>query len=145
MIDCAITGTLGGYKAKWYDGARYLFALPINWGAGLSGANVASWRKLDADTQKILQAEYAKLEKAIYEQNVRENDLGLACNTGGTCSEGPAAKMVLVQPPAGDVELRKKALVEQVLPRWAARCGAACVKTWNETVGASVGLVAAAK
>lgn len=145
VIDCAITGTLGGYKAKWHDGARYLFALPINWGAGLSGMNANSWRKLDAETQKTLLAEYAKLEKEIYAQNVRENDLGLACNTGGACSEGPAAKMTLVQPPAGDVELRRKALLEQVLPRWAARCGAACVKTWNETVGASVGLTAAAK
>lgn len=145
VIDCAITGTLGGYKAKWHDGAKYLFALPINWGAGLSGMNMASWRKLDAVTQATLQEQYAKLEKAIYEQNVRENDLGLACNTGGACSEGPAAKMTLVQPTAADVELRKKALVEQVLPRWAQRCGAACVKSWNETVGKVAGLTAAAR
>ncbi|MCC7100905.1 MAG: TRAP transporter substrate-binding protein [Rubrivivax sp.] len=145
VIDCAITGTLGGYKAKWYDGAKYLFALPINWGAGLSGMNMGSWRKLDAGTQKTLQEQYAKLEQAIYHQNVRENDLGLACNTGGACSEGPAANMTLVQPSTVDVELRKKALVEQVLPRWAARCGAACVKTWNDTVGKTVGLHAAAK
>lgn len=145
VIDCAITGTLGGYKAKWHDGAKYLFALPINWGAGLSGMNMASWRKLDAATQATLQEQYAKLEKAIYEQNVRENDLGLACNTGGACSEGPAAKMTLVQPTAADVELRKKALVEQVLPRWAQRCGAACVKSWNETVGKVAGLTAAAR
>jgi TRAP-type C4-dicarboxylate transport system substrate-binding protein len=145
VIDCAITGTLGGYKAKWHDGAKYLFALPINWGAGLSGMNMASWRKLDAVTQATLQEQYAKLEKAIYEQNVRENDLGLACNTGGACSEGPAAKMTLVQPTAADVELRKKALVEQVLPRWAQRCGAACMKSWNETVGKVAGLTAAAR
>lgn len=145
VIDCAITGTLGGYKAKWYDGAKYLFALPINWGAGLSGMNMGSWRKLDPATQKTLQEQYAKLEQAIYQQNVRENDLGLACNTGGACSEGPAANMTLVRPSAADVELRKKALVEQVLPRWAARCGAACVKTWNNTVGKTVGLTASAK
>ena len=145
VIDCAITGTLGGYKAKWHDGAKYLFALPINWGAGLSGMNMASWRKLDAGTQKTLQEQYAKLEQAIYQQNVRENDLGLACNTGGACSEGPAANMTLVQPHAADVELRKKALVDQVLPRWATRCGAACVKAWNDTVGKTVGLTAAAK
>lgn len=142
VLDCAITGTLGGYKAKWYDGAKYLYALPINFGAALSGMNMASWRKLDPATQKTVQAEYAKLEKAIYDQNVRENDLGLACNTGGQCSEGPAARMVLVQPTAADLELRKKALSEQVLPRWASRCGAACVKTWNDSVGKVVGLTA---
>ena len=53
--------------------------------------------------------------------------------------------MTLVKPSAADLELRKKALLEQVLPRWAARCGPACVKSWNESVGPVVGLQAAAK
>jgi TRAP-type C4-dicarboxylate transport system substrate-binding protein len=145
VIDCAITGTLGGYKAKWYDGAKYLYALPINFGAGMSAINLNTWRKMDAATQKLIQAEFAKQEQAVYEQNVRENNLGISCNTGGPCSEGPAANMVLVKPSAADLELRQKALLEQVLPRWAARCGAACVKSWNDTVGKAVGLTAVAK
>ena len=144
VVDCAITGTLGGYKAKWYDGAKYLYALPINWGAGLSAINLNSWAKLDAGTKKIVQDQYAKLEQAIFEQNVRENDIGLACNTGGKCPEGPAASMVLVQPAPGDAALRLKALTDHVLPRWAARCGAECVKSWNETVGKVVNLTAKA-
>jgi TRAP-type C4-dicarboxylate transport system substrate-binding protein len=144
VIDCAITGTLGGYKAKWYDGAKYLYALPINWGAGMSAINNNSWRKLDANQQKTLVSEYARLEKAVFDQNVRENDIGLACNTGGTCPEGPPANMVLVNPAAGDAELRRQALVNQVLPRWAARCGADCVKTWNDTVGKIANLTAKA-
>jgi TRAP-type C4-dicarboxylate transport system substrate-binding protein len=144
VIDCAITGTLGGYKAKWYDGAKYLYALPINWGSGMAAFNLNSWRKLDAATQKTITSEYARLEKAIFDQNVRENDIGLACNTGGACSEGPAGKMVLVAPAAGDVELRRKALIEQVLPRWAARCGAECVNNWNATAGKVVNLTAKA-
>ena len=53
--------------------------------------------------------------------------------------------MPLVKPSAADLELRKKALVEQVLPRWAARCGTACVKSWNDSVGKVVGLTAVAK
>jgi TRAP-type C4-dicarboxylate transport system substrate-binding protein len=143
VIDCAITGTLGGYKAKWYDGAKYLYSLPINWGASLTAINLKTWQKLDAATQKTLQSEYVRLEKAVFDQNVRENDIGLACNTGtSACPEGPAAKMVLVTPAAGDVELRKQALLNQVLPRWAARCGAECVKNWNDTVGKVVNLTA---
>jgi hypothetical protein len=98
----------------------------------------------DDELQKTITSEYARLEKAIFDQNVRENDVGLACNTGGACSEGPAAKMVLVAPAAGDVELRRKALIEQVLPRWAARCGAECVKNWNATAGKVVNLTAKA-
>jgi TRAP-type C4-dicarboxylate transport system substrate-binding protein len=144
VIDCAITGTLGGYKAKWYDGAKYLYALPINFGAGMSAMNMTTWRKLDAATQKTIEAEFVKQEQAVFEQNVRENELGISCNTGGACSEGPAGNMVLVRPSAADLELRKKALVEQVLPRWAGRCGAACVTAWNDSVGKIVGLTATA-
>ena len=144
VIDCAITGTLGGYKAKWYDGAKYLYALPINWGAGMVAFNNASWRKLDAATQKTLTTEYARLEKAVFDQNVRENDIGLACNTGGTCPEGPPGKMILVNTATGDLELRRKALLEQVLPRWAARCGAECVRNWNDSAGKVVNLTAKA-
>ncbi len=144
VIDCAITGTLGGYKAKWHDGAKFLFALPINWASSLTGMNINTWKKLDAGTQKTLMAEYSRLEKAVFVQNVRENDMGIACNTGGVCPEGPPAKMTLVTPSAADIELRRKALLEQVLPRWAARCGAECVKSWNGTVGKVVNLTAKA-
>lgn len=42
VIDCAITGTLGGYSANWHEGADYLYTLPINWGAGATAAN-KSW------------------------------------------------------------------------------------------------------
>lgn len=145
VIDCAITGTLGGYKAKWFEGARFLYPLPINWGAGMSAINLASWNKLDAATQRTLTAEYARLERAVFEQNVRENDIGLACNTGtAPCPEGQAANMVLVKPAPGDVELRRQALLNQVLPRWAARCGAECVRNWNDTAGKVVNLTARA-
>jgi len=144
VIDCAITGTLGGYKAKWYDGAKYLYSLPINWGAGMSAISNKSWNKLDASQKKTMLSEFARLEKAVFDQNVRENDIGLACNTGGACPEGTAANMVLVKPAEGDAELRRQALVNQVLPRWAGRCGAECVKTWNDTVGKIVNLTAKA-
>ena len=52
--------------------------------------------------------------------------------------------MVLVPVSPADAELRREALLRQVLPRWATRCGAECVKTWNETVGKVVNLVAKA-
>lgn len=145
VLDCAVTGTLGGYKAKWYEGAKYLYRLPINWGSVVSAANMASWSKLDPAVQKLILERYAQLEKDIYEQNVRESELGIACNTGNApCSEGEPAKMVLVPIQEADLELRRQALHDRVLPRWAARCGAECVKTWNETVGKVADLTAVA-
>lgn len=146
VIDCAVTGTLGGYKAKWYEGAKYLYPLAINWGSAISGMNMKTWKKLDPALQTLLTQQYARLEQNIFEQNKRENDIGLACNTGSApCPEGPPAKMVLVSVSPADLELRRKALEERVLPRWAARCGAECTRQWNETVGKVVNLVATVK
>ena len=145
VIDCAITGTLGGYKAKWFEGAKSLYPLGINWASGMVAANMNSWKKLDAATQKLITTEMAKYEKQVFEQNKRENDVGLACNTGtAPCGEGPAAKMALMPIAAGDSDLRRKALLEAVLPKWGKRCGADCVKSWNDTVGRVVNLTAKA-
>lgn len=145
VLDCAITGILGGYKAKWYEGATHLYRLPINFAASFAAANMKSWNKLSPAAQKVITDQYQKLEKDIYAQNVRENEIGIACNTGkGNCTEGPAASMVLVDVKPVDLELRRKALLERVLPRWATRCGEACVKNWNDSVGRVVDLKAVA-
>jgi TRAP-type C4-dicarboxylate transport system substrate-binding protein len=145
VIDCAITGTLGGYKAKWFEGAKYLYPLGINWASGIVAASQKSWSKMPPALQDLLKKEYPKYEARILEQNIRENDLGIACNTGtAACSEGPAANMTLVPVKQSDLELRRKALDDRVLPRWAARCGEACVKAWNETAGKVTGLTAIA-
>jgi TRAP-type C4-dicarboxylate transport system substrate-binding protein len=143
VIDCAITGTLGGYKAKWHEAAKFLYPMPINWGSSVEGANLAFWKKQSPQVQAFLQEQIKTLEAAVWEQNRRENDLGIACNTGsGPCSEGTPAKMTLVPVSEADLALRKEALLKTVLPRWAKRCGAECAKRWNETVGKIVGLQA---
>jgi hypothetical protein len=50
--------------------------------------------------------------------------------------------MKLVNIAPEDEKLRREALVQTVLPRWAKRCGSDCVKDWNATVGKLVGLQA---
>jgi hypothetical protein len=52
--------------------------------------------------------------------------------------------MTLVPVSPGDVELRRQALLNQVLPRWAGRCGTECVSNWNNSVGKVVNLTAKA-
>ncbi|UCE32816.1 MAG: TRAP transporter substrate-binding protein [Burkholderiales bacterium] len=135
VIDCAITGTLGGYSAKWYEGAKYLYPLPINWGSSANAANLKAWNGLDPAVRDFLQKNIKELEAAIWAQNKRENDVGIACNTGGQCPLGKAADMALVPVAAEDEGLRREALLQTVLPRWAKRCGAECATQWNETVG----------
>lgn len=139
-IDCAITGTLGGYTAKWHEGAKTLYTLPINFGAGATVANAAGWKKLDAGVASLLKSELAKVEDEMWALNRKEDAIGIACNTTGPCPLGQAAGMKRVDPTDADTELRRKALLEAVLPKWGQRCGSDCVAKWNASVGKVVNL-----
>ena len=46
VVDCAITGSMSGYSAKWYEVSTHLIALPINWNQQIHAANKAYWNKL---------------------------------------------------------------------------------------------------
>jgi hypothetical protein len=92
--------------------------------------------------REFLMKNIKDLEASIWEQNRVENDIGLACNTGGQCPLGKPANMTLVKIAAEDERLRREALLQTVLPRWAKRCGTECVKDWNASVGKLVGLQA---
>lgn len=140
VIDCAITGLLSGYSAKWYEGAKYLHTLPINWGSGATVVNKAWWDGLDAGVREKIAGELATLEREMWALNAQEGDLGIACNTTGPCPLGDPGGMIRVDPSEADVALRREAMLETVLPAFAARCGAECVATFNETIGAVAGL-----
>ena len=140
VIDCAITGTLGGYSAKWHEGADFLYTLPINWGAGATAANKSWWDVLSERDRNVIRTGLADLEDAMWALNAEENEIGIACNTSGPCPLGEAAGMTRVDPSPGDIGLRAAAMREAVLPGFAARCGADCVATFNATIGPVAGL-----
>lgn len=140
VIDCAITGALSGYSAKWYEGADYLYTLPINWGSGATVANKAWWDSLPEERRELLRAELDALEAEMWAQNADETALGIACNTDGPCPLGEPGGMTQVDPSEEDVALRREAMVESVLPAFAERCGPECVETFNATIGEVAGL-----
>jgi TRAP-type C4-dicarboxylate transport system substrate-binding protein len=139
VIDCAITGTLGGYSASWHEGAEYLYTLPINWGAGATAANKAWWDGLPEETRTLLRTELAELESEMWQLNAKENEIGIACNTDGPCPLGEPAGMVRVDFTDEDVALRDEAMREAVLPGFAERCGPDCVEAFNRTIGEVTG------
>lgn len=141
-IDCAITGTLSGYVAKWYEVTRFLYTLPINYGAGATVANGAWWRAQPQPVRDFLTTELRKLEDRMWALNAQEDSIGIACNTSGPCPLGAAGGMNRVDPAPADAEARRRAMLERVLPNWARRCGAECVAQWNGTVGRIVNLEA---
>ena len=126
VVDCAITGTLGGYTAKWYEAANYLYTLPVNFGAGATVANGAWWDGLDPAVQTFLRDQVERLSDRMWALNAEENAVGIACNTDGPCPLGEPGGMTLVEPSEADMALRREALVESVLPGWIERCGDAC-------------------
>lgn len=143
VVDCGITGTMPGYKAKWFEVATHLFALPVGYTITFTAINENSWKKLTESQQKMLLEASKAFEEKGWKVIEEENDEGIACGTGtGDCSVGAPGKMTLVKPSDADLKARETALTDGVLKKWAARCGAECVKQWNETVGKVVNLKA---
>jgi len=52
------------------------------------------------------------------------------------------AKLTIVPIKQEDLAEHKRLVEGAVLATWAKRCGAACTKEWNETVGKALGLTA---
>lgn len=140
VIDCAITGTLGGYSARWYESATHLYTLPINFGAGATAANAEWWDSLDPALQEFLTAEVEAWSQRAWELNAGEDVIGVQCNTTGPCEMGTPGGMVLVEPGAEDTELRREALLNAVLPGWINRCGDTCKEAFNASLADVTGL-----
>lgn len=145
VVDCGITGTMPGYKAKWTEVTNTLFRLPVGYTIGTWVMNGKVWDKLSKDTQALVQKQMLALENKSWQLIEAETEEGVACSTGtGPCSVGPVGKLKLVKPSADDLKAREKALNEVVLARWAKRCGEACAAKWNDLVGKKYSLTAKA-
>ncbi len=139
VIDCAITGSFSGYRSKWYESAKYISPMPINFGLIAHAANLKWWNTLDPKVQKFLETQVRALEVSMFDLAKIETQMGINCNTGtGPCSAGAPAAMKLVAVTPADETLRKQALVKAILPAFAQRCGAECVTYWNDTIGRSL-------
>jgi TRAP-type C4-dicarboxylate transport system substrate-binding protein len=143
VVDCAITGSLSGYSAKWYEVSTHLLALPINWNQQIHAVNEAAWNKIDPKVREFLASNIKTLVGQIWDAAAQQTQQGYDCNTGAAaCTLPVKGKMQLVVPSDADKALLKTVLQEKVLPKWAARCSADCVTGFNATVGKELGLTA---
>ena len=139
VVDCAITGSLSGYSAKWYEVPTHLYALPINWNQQIHAVNQKAWDKLNPGVQKLITDQFSNLVHDIWVAADKQTQEGYDCNSGAAaCKQAVKGKMVLVQPTEADRAMLKKVLSESVLPKWAARCSAQCVADFNASVGSIV-------
>ncbi len=142
VVDCAITGSLSGYSAKWYEVATHLLALPINWNQQVHAVNGAAWSKFDPKLKTFLQSQIDVLVNEIWDAAAKQTQQGYDCNAGAAaCTLPVKGKMVLVQPTEGDRETLQK-VREQVIAKWAQRCSAQCVSDFNASIGKKVGVTA---
>lgn len=140
VVDCAITGTLPGYNAKWYEVSTHLLALPLNWNPPIFGVNLKAWEKLDPKVQSFISTNFDKMIEDLIEDVGKQNQEGYDCNTGADACKAPVkGKMVLVEPTPEDLELLKKIAYGPVVHKWAERCSAECVKDFNDTIAKSLG------
>ena len=144
VVDCAITGTMSAYTAKWNQVATHAYTLRVGWGLAFGAMNMNKWNSLSESQQTLLQSEIATLTDAMWAETATEDDVAISCITGGECAIGEAGSMTLVEPSEADLKARDSLATEVVLARWAERCGADCAANWNETVGPILGLTAAA-
>jgi hypothetical protein len=149
VIDCIITGTMSGNTGKIYEVGDTMFTLVVGWAPRLRIANGDFWNGLtDAQREWLQKASdyyFDELQQSIEVRNANE---GIWCTTGDDrCTlAGQAgvelANMKLVEPTPEDLEALRTAVSDNVLPSFAAACGAECTEEWNATIGATVGLEA---
>jgi TRAP-type C4-dicarboxylate transport system substrate-binding protein len=145
-LECAVTGTMSGNTIGLHEVTTHVHTMALNWGLAIFGANRAAWQHLPADLRALLQQELPKLEAAIWAESERETGEGIACNTGnGACSGGKRGRMTEVRSSAADEAKRREIFASTVLPRWVQRCGPTCADTWNQTIGAQLGIAAPAR
>jgi len=143
VVDCAITGSLSGYSAKWYEVSTHLYTLPINWNQQIHAVNQKAWDKLDPKVKAFLQENINQLMNQMWDAAVSQTQQGFDCNAGKAACPFPVkGKMVLVEPSEADRQLLKKLTAEVVVPKWAARCSAQCVADFNATIGKEMNITA---
>lgn len=145
VVDCGITGTMSAYKANWAQVATHAYTLRVGWGLAFGAMNMGKWNAMSADQQALLTKEIAALTDRMWAETATEDDVAIACITGGKCEIGEKGGMKLVEPSEADLKLRDSIATDVVLARWAERCGEECVANWNETVGPILGLTAKAE
>jgi TRAP-type C4-dicarboxylate transport system substrate-binding protein len=145
-IDCAITGTMTGNTIGLHELTTHIHPMAVSWGLAVFGANLGAWKALSPALREVLTRELPKLEQAIWTESERETGEGLACNIGGAgCVSGKRGRMVEVRSSADDDKRRRQIFATTVLPRWVQRCGPSCAETWNQTLGAQLGVMAPAR
>ncbi len=141
VVDCAVTGTTSGNSAGWPEVTTHLYPMYLGWSINFQAVNLDSWNRFAPAVQDFFLEAFAVLEDNMWRtvaQSAAEAD---NCNTGkDPCTMGKKAHMTIVPVSDADKAVHKNLMQDVVLVNWGKRCGKACAKEWNETVGKVINL-----
>ncbi len=143
VVDCAVTGTLSGNTAGWPEVTKTIYPLSLGWSINVMAVNLSVWNKLPPNVQSFILEQSKAYEDKMWVTIRAATEQAENCNFGKQpCTMGKMAHMTLSPISAADQARYKKLVEGAVLQNWAKRCGTACAKQWNETVGKVLGLQA---
>ena len=143
VVDCGVTGSLSGNTAGWNEVTKSIYPMSLGWSINVLAVNLSSWNRLDPKVQAFLLEQFKAYEDKMWATIKTTTAEADNCNTGKQpCTMGKLAKTTIVAVKPEEAETHKKLVEGAVLAGWAKRCGAECVKEWNETVGKALGLKA---
>ena len=139
VVECAITGPSSANTAGWPEVSEYF--MPIGFQVGFNGyiMNLNSWKKLNADQQKKLQAGIDTLNKDIWAYSEEIFLDAVRCNIGKEpCKTVNKYKMKEVPVTEADQKLLSDAVAKISFPAWSAVCERSmpgCGAKWKEILG----------
>ena len=143
VVDCAVTGSLSGNTASWNEVTKSIYPMSLGWSINVLAVNLNTWNRLDPKVQAFMLQQARPYEDKMWATIKTTTAEAENCNTNKQpCSMGKLAKSIIVPVKPEEAETHKKLVEGAVLAGWAKRCGAECVKEWNDTVGKALGLKA---
>ena len=140
VLDCALTSPTAAYGFKFGQVSNTVVEIRSGYSSQFFAMNLDSWNKLNAETQKFLTEQFAKLEADMRDYAHKINDIAAKCLATGPCTLGEPARMGYVKLSAADEADLKKRVESVVLPRWGKRAGKAAAEEWNTAVGGLLGM-----
>lgn len=133
VVDCAVTGSLGGFEIGLPRVTSHVHAMALGWGISIFGANVNAWQALPEHARATVSKGVADLEARIWASVERDTYVGLQCNAGEiSCGRDTGRRLGIVPIQPSDEALRRQVLEKYVVTAWIDRCGSACEQVWTE-------------
>ena len=143
VVDCAITDPMSAYRGKWHEVVKYVMDSKLAYSVSFTAVSTKRWDKLDQATKDVMTKTFAEFEAKAWAGAEEDDKHGVACMTGiGNCPAGAPGSVKRVVLDKAGLAAQQGILNDVVLKRWVERCGADCVKIWNDTAGKAAGLPA---